>query len=87
MKKMEDDEYEVIVEKVTVAKAENFHTAFINYLSSFYCLNLQYTDTLKKTLKFFQWVVLGIKDNMPRGKPVINLQARLGRYISAQSDE
>lgn len=82
-----DDEYEVIVEKVTVATAENFSTAFANYLSSFYCLNLQYPDKLKKTLKFFQRVILDIKDDTPKGKPVTNLQARLGRYLSAHKDD
>ena len=50
MKETEDEEYEVIVDDITVATAEEFSVAFANYLAAFYCLNLEYTTTLKKTL-------------------------------------
>ena len=84
LEELEEEEYEVIVDGITVATAEGFHGAFANYLSSFYCLNLQYTTTLAKTLQFFQTVILGIKDTSPKGKQVMRLQAQISKYLPAQ---
>ena len=56
--------FDVIIDEIAVSSSNNLMTAVTVFLASFYVLNLAYPTCLKKTLSFFQKIVLNIQDNI-----------------------
>lgn len=73
----EDKQFEVVVEGIPVTTSPSFMCAFTTYLVSFYCFNLAYPSSLKKTLNFIQKIILNIQDNLPIDKTVVKIVDKL----------
>lgn len=79
----DDTEYSVVVDSLQVVSSRNFLTCFANYLAVFYCLNLAYPTTLKKTLKFYQKVILNIEDNDQVEKSVVKILEKVNLNLQS----
>ena len=63
MQEGEDDEYmyTLMVDGISVTSSPVFITAFSMFISVFYCFNMAYPSCLRKTLNFFQKVILNME--------------------------
>ena len=80
----EDTQYQVVVDAIPIASADTFLLAFAHYLASFYCLNLAYPACLRKTLHFFQRVILNIQDTLPIDKSIVKILDKINRALSTK---
>lgn len=74
-----EDEYDIVVDGVAIATTDTFMCGFCNYLASFYCLNLAYPASLKKTLQFFQRVIMNIQDTSAIDKSVVRVVDKINK--------
>ncbi|PIK39241.1 hypothetical protein BSL78_23915 [Apostichopus japonicus] len=75
-------EYTVIVETLEVATSKSLFAAMCNYLAVFYVLNMAYEPLLKKTLQFFQKIILNIDDTTPADKSVNKILEKLNMQMA-----
>ena len=73
--------FDVIIDEIAVSSSNNLMTAVTVFLASFYVFNLAYPTCLKKTLSFFQKIVLNIQDNIPLERSVLSLLEKLNKNI------
>ncbi|KAJ8017809.1 Sterile alpha motif domain-containing protein 3 [Holothuria leucospilota] len=72
--------YDVIVDGLSIASSSTLKLAVANYLAAYYCFNLAYPKCLRKTLQFFQKVVLNIQDNLPIDKTLVKVLDKLNKF-------
>lgn len=77
----EDREYSVFVDSLKVYSSENFLSCFANYLAAFYCLNLAYPSALRKSMQFYQKVILNIQDNLQIEKSVVKILEKINMNV------
>ncbi|XP_071820324.1 uncharacterized protein [Apostichopus japonicus] len=69
--------YTVKVDGFKVTESSNFMSAFAVYLATFYIFNLVYPTALKKTLNFYQRMILNIQDGLPVDKTVMRVVEKI----------
>ncbi|XP_038065708.1 sterile alpha motif domain-containing protein 3-like [Patiria miniata] len=73
--------FSIVVDGIEVAHTDTFMSAFSCYVACFYVFNLAYPGVLRKTLNFFQRVILNIQDSAKVDRPVITLLDKLNQLL------
>ena len=74
-------EFSIYIDGVDVAHCTTLLAAVSVYLACYYVFNLAYPAGLKKTLTFFQKVILNIHDNAKIERSVVTLLERLNQHL------
>ena len=73
--------FSTVIDGIDIAHSSTILMAFAVYLSSFYVFNLAYPVVLKKTLTFFQRIILNIQDASKIDRSVVTLLDRFNQHL------
>ena len=76
-----DEAYSVFIDGLAITTSSSFLSAFACYLAAYYCFNLSYPASLRKTLQFFQRVMLNIQDTLKIDKSVVKILDKINQIL------